>query len=91
MSNSESGPVLMANPRYLYDPDLSVPWRLVEARPNESLRWESADGRWVAIAVGYGASAGMMLVMDSLGRCEAVDRYEEALVLAKGWRSSPAS
>jgi hypothetical protein len=86
MSNSESGPVLLGNRQFLYDHDARAPWRLVEARPDESLRWEATDGRWIAIAVGYGASAGMMLVMDSLGRCEAVERYEDALVLAKSWR-----
>ena len=91
MSDSESGPVMMASPDHLYESEGSGPWRLVQTRPDESLRWESTDGRWVSIAVGYGASKGMMLVMDSLGRCEAEARYEDALALAKSWRTGLSS
>jgi hypothetical protein len=62
-----------------------APWRTRPPRDGESLRWESLDGRWVAIAQGHGASAGSMLVADSAGRCESVESYDGAVALAKSW------
>jgi hypothetical protein len=53
----------------------------------ELARWEALDGRWVSIAEGYGASSGRSIVADSRGQCEAVDSYEDALALAKTWRT----
>ena len=68
--------------------DTLVAWRLAPCHPDESVRWECVDGRWVAIALGFGATAGIVLVMDSAGRCESVDSYEDALTLAKRWRTA---
>jgi hypothetical protein len=63
-------------------------WRTVATQAGESIRWECVDGRWVSIAVGHGATHGSMLVLDSSGRCEAVDTHDEALQLAKSWRNT---
>jgi hypothetical protein len=68
--------------------DTLVAWALAPCRDNESVRWECLDGRWVAISLGYGATAGQMLVSDSSGRCESLDSYEDALALAKRWRTA---
>jgi hypothetical protein len=68
--------------------DTLTAWRLVACRDNESVRWECLDGRWVAVGLGYGATAGQVLVTDSSGRCESVDSYEDALALAKRWRTA---
>jgi hypothetical protein len=62
-------------------------WQLAQAQAGELIRWEALDGRWVAIAPGQGASAGSSIVADSRGRFEAVDSYEDAMVLAKSWRT----
>jgi hypothetical protein len=62
-------------------------WNLAPVQAGELARWEALDGRWVAITVGHGASAGDTMVADSRGRYEAVDSYEDALVLAKSWRT----
>jgi len=62
-------------------------WRITSPQAGELARWEALDGRWVAIAEGHGASAGRHIVADSLGQCEAVDSYEDALELAKSWRT----
>ncbi len=53
----------------------------------EAVRWEHFDGRWVALTLGFAATAGKVLVTDSSGRCEAVIRYDDALALARSWRT----
>jgi hypothetical protein len=63
-----------------------IPWRTTRPQTGETVRWECVDGRWVAIALGHGASIGTVVVTDSSGRCESVDSYEGALDLAKHWR-----
>jgi hypothetical protein len=63
-----------------------LPWHVAEPRDDETMRWECADGGWVSIAPGFGATAGMMLVADSAGRCESVASYDDAVALAKSWR-----
>jgi hypothetical protein len=68
--------------------DTLTAWRLAPCRDDESVRWECLDGRWVAVGLGYGATAGQMLVTDSTGRCESLDSYEDALTLAKRWRTA---
>ena len=62
-------------------------WHAGSCRHGERARWETLDGRWVAIAIGCGASAGTIIVADSRGRYEAVDSYEDALALAASWRT----
>lgn len=64
-----------------------ITWRLAPPRDPESCRWQSADGRWVALALGGGAELGVVVVTDSSGRRETVESYEEGLALARVWRS----
>lgn len=87
-STSEDTPA--AHPRRtqrVRNADTLVAWGPAPCRDNESVRWECLDGRWIAIGLGYGATAGQVLVTDSAGRCESVDSYEDALALAKRWRT----
>jgi len=60
---------------------------MVPPRHGEQLRWESSDGRWVSLAAGYGATAGSFLVVDSRGRCESAPSGDDALALARAWRT----
>lgn len=64
-----------------------VRWRPRPPRSGEAVRWECVDGRWVSISLGVGVNAGNAVVADSEGRSEAVATYEEALSLAKSWRT----
>jgi hypothetical protein len=61
-------------------------WRLAPRHDGEVVRWECADGRWLALTMGHGASAGGVLVVDWAGRCEAAASFEEAFELAHNWR-----
>ena len=63
-----------------------IAWRTTRPHEGEAVRWESVNGRWVALSIGRGASLGSVVVTDSAGRCEALDSYEGALDLAKRWR-----
>ena len=63
-----------------------VPWRLVNPCVDESCRWQSSDGRWVALTLGHDEELGRVVVSDSRGRRELVDSYEAALTLARHWR-----
>lgn len=63
-------------------------WRTVSPRDGEAVRWQCVDGRWVSVTLGHGASVGTVLVLDSSGRCESVDTSEDALGLAKSWRTN---
>jgi hypothetical protein len=65
-----------------------VLWRTVPAQEGEVARWLCVDGRWVAVGEGHGASRGLILVLDSSGRCEEVASYDEAMHLAKLWRQT---
>ena len=65
-----------------------VPWRLVPPGGTESCRWQCADGRWVALALGHGDEIGSVVVTDSGGRRERVDSYEGGLALARAWRTT---
>jgi hypothetical protein len=62
-------------------------WGMVPPKGDESCRWETLDGRWVALAVGSGGDLGRAIVTDSSGRRELVQTYEEGLALARTWRS----
>lgn len=62
-------------------------WHVAAARHGERERWETNDGRWVAVAAGHGASEGKAVVADSRGRFEAVDTFDDALALARSWRT----
>jgi len=64
-----------------------LPWRPVTPRDGESVRWECVDGRWVAIGLGTGKRAGLAFVHHSGVLCEYVETYEQAIALAKKWRT----
>ena len=61
-------------------------WSLARAEGDESCRWKSWDGRWVAITIGSGAELGTVVVACSDGRRESTASYEDALALARSWR-----
>jgi hypothetical protein len=62
-------------------------WRMTAAHPGELIRWQSLDGRWVALARGHGISAGELLLVDSRGRCESCADVDAAFALARQWRT----
>ncbi len=62
-------------------------WRLVPPKKPETCRWESADGRWVALTLAPEPETVHATVSDSTGRRQAVDSYEGALALARSWRT----
>lgn len=62
-------------------------WGMVPPKGDESCRWESVDGRWVALALGKGSEMGSVVVTSSGGRRELVDTFEGALATAKRWRT----
>jgi hypothetical protein len=64
-----------------------IPWSLSQAKPGESCRWECVDGRWVALALATNEELGSVVVLCSDGRRQLVSSFEEALALAKGWRT----
>jgi hypothetical protein len=72
--------------RPAWDASEPEPWALVSPREDESCRWQSGDGRWVAISIGTGDDLGTIVVSDSRGRRQRVDNYEFALALARSWR-----
>ena len=64
-----------------------LPWRPATPRDGESVRWESVDGRWIAIGLATGKRAGFAFVHHSGVLCEYVETYEDALALARKWRT----
>ncbi len=64
-----------------------LPWRPATPRDGESVRWECVDGRWIAIGLATGKRAGLACVQHSGVLCEYVATYEEALALARKWRT----
>ena len=64
-----------------------IRWSSAAPRANESVRWESIDGRTVAISLGEGDELGRAIVASSDGSRAVVDSYEEALVVAETWRT----
>ena len=62
-------------------------WQLAAARHPESCRWERVDGRWVSISVCDDSDITKVRVRDSNGRTELADSYEDALAIARRWRS----
>ena len=64
-----------------------VRWHSAAPKPGESVRWESLDGRWVAISLGEGDELGCAVVAGAEGRRTVVDTYEQALVVAETWRT----
>jgi hypothetical protein len=64
-----------------------VPWRLVTPKGRESCRWQCTDGRWVALTLGHDEEIGAVVITDSAGQRELSDSYEEALALARRWRT----
>jgi CheY-like chemotaxis protein len=61
-------------------------WRATYPHGVESLRWESTDGRWIAVTIGTGSALGTVEVTDSTGSTTIVDSYEAALALATHWQ-----
>jgi hypothetical protein len=53
---------------------------------DETCRWESVGGHWVAISMGVDDELGQAIVTNSEGRRDVVDSYEVALATAKLWR-----
>ena len=68
-----------------------IPWRLARVRDAESVRWECVDGRWVALSLGQGDEMHHVVLTDSSGRRQLLDSYEQALALARVWRSPEGS
>ncbi len=64
-----------------------IRWHASAPKGAESVRWESLDERWVAIALGDGDELGCAVVTSSEGRRAVVDSYEEALIVAETWRT----
>ncbi len=62
-------------------------WRLVTALSPESCRWQRGDGCWVSITIALESDFESVMVCDSTGREQQVGSYEEALALAKQWRT----
>lgn len=63
-----------------------VVWGMVPPNGDEACRWESVDGRWVAVSIGSDDELGHAIVTTSDGRRDVVDSYEDALAMAKRWR-----
>ena len=64
-----------------------IRWRAAPPKNGESVRWESVDGRFIAISLGEGDDIGRAVVVTGEGQRAVVDSYEEALVVAETWRS----
>ncbi|MBP6608641.1 MAG: hypothetical protein KA258_03575 [Deltaproteobacteria bacterium] len=64
-----------------------IEWRLVATKGRESCRWQTTDGRWIALALGAQGDLTKVLVNASDGRSEVVDGYEQGLNLARRWRA----
>jgi hypothetical protein len=64
-----------------------VRWRLVTPHADEACRWECVDQRWVALRLGKGTQSGQVIVADSTGRETITNSYDEALNLARSWRT----
>lgn len=63
-----------------------VRWHPAPPKDGESVRWESIDGRWIAISIGIGDELGHVVIASNEAR-SLVDSYEAALVVAETWRS----
>jgi hypothetical protein len=68
------------------DSQRHVIWGMVAPHGEESCRWQTGDGRWVALTVGRGTMLGKVIVATSDGRCRILTSYEAALHLAREWR-----
>lgn len=66
---------------------IHITWGLVRPQGDESCRWQTVDGRWVAVTVGTGHELGTAIVSDSSGHRESKTSFEDALALAKSWRT----
>ncbi|MCU1283113.1 MAG: hypothetical protein JWM53_6659 [bacterium] len=64
-----------------------IRWHAAPPKDGESVRWESIDGRWIAISLGTGDELGHAVVASVEGRRAVVDTYEAALVMAETWRT----
>jgi hypothetical protein len=64
-----------------------IRWHSAPPKDGESVRWESVDGRWIAISLGTGDELGCAVVASVEGRRAVVDSYEAALVMAETWRT----
>ncbi len=76
--------------RLLRTPDFLealVPWKLVCRQSEEACRWECIDGRWVTISLDVGPTHGYAVIQSSAGERETTDSFDEALAIAKRWRT----
>ena len=64
-----------------------IRWHSAVPKNDESVRWESVDGRWIAISLGDGEDLGQAVVANGDGHRAVVDTYEAALVVAETWRT----
>ncbi len=64
-----------------------IRWHAAPPKSGESVRWESLDGRWIAISLGEGDDLGRAVIAGVDGRRTVVDSYEEALIVAATWRT----
>jgi hypothetical protein len=64
-----------------------IRWHAAPPQTGESVRWESIDGRSIAISLGDGDEIGRAVVASSEGHRSVVETYEEALVVAETWRT----
>lgn len=68
-----------------FDPLLR--WRSIAPERGEAVRWLRTDGRWITVTLGQDDEVGTVVVRSSEGVVEKLDSYEDALALAKKWRS----
>lgn len=64
-----------------------IRWHSAPPHAGESARWQSVDGRWVALSLGDGDDLGRAVITGSGERRAVVDSYEEALIVARTWRT----
>ena len=66
---------------------LAIAWQLSPPMGAECCRWLCGDGRWIAVTLGSDAELGSVFVTSSDGRQDALPSYEDALALARAWRT----
>jgi hypothetical protein len=85
----ESDPLILTPLRARHDSSERIAaWDIVPPADDETCRWKSIDGRWVAVTIGRDAELGQVIVTSSDGRRHVVDNYEDALTTARLWRAA---
>jgi hypothetical protein len=62
-------------------------WRLALTKGDELCRWEAGDGRWISVRLEVSSDAESVLVEDWGGRRRLASTFEEALKIARRWRT----